>query len=167
MQTSPWWRWFTRGEHWLSLLGSESCPLVSEPWGVGVLCVGEVVAGDSCPLVSGPSPGWAPPARPAEASGCSAGGDGCLGERCLLSSTAFPTAERPRTGIHQAFLEPPAPGTTSCLEPPAPGTPPAPPANPQEPELQFLYLLIIQHIISRRKTLKIKTGKYQFQGKKR
>lgn len=98
-----------RGIFWLILLESESCPLVSEPCGVGVLCVGEVVDGENWLLLSDPSLSWFPLSRPApaaEASACSAGGDGCFGDRCLFSSTALPTAKRPQTAGFPSALQP-------------------------------------------------------------
>lgn len=88
------------------LLESESCPLVSEAWPVGELCVGEVVDGESWVLVSDPSLSWFPRIRPefrAEESDCSgmpkAGWESCFGDRCLFSSTALPTA-RKATNTH-------------------------------------------------------------------
>lgn len=118
-----------RGIYWFILLESESCPLVSEPWGVRALCVGD---GENWPLVSDPSLSWFPLTRPAlaaEPSACSAGGDGCFGDRCLFSSTALPTAKRPQTT-----------GFPSVLSG-VPGSQPTPPVTPKESELQTVFLL--------------------------
>lgn len=46
------------------LLGSESCPLVSEVCPLGELCVGDVVGTGTWLLLSGPSLSWVPRVRP-------------------------------------------------------------------------------------------------------
>lgn len=88
----------------------------------GVPCAGEVLAGENWPLVSDPSLSWPAAARPALAEGQSAGsagGDGCFGERCLLSSTALPTATATRVIVVTKLITDPRLSRYGSGRPPA------------------------------------------------
>lgn len=82
------------------LLGSDSCPLVSEAWVVGGLWVREEMDDMDWALVSDPSLSWFARFRPeleaeeSDTSGMPKVGWESFGDRCLFSSTALLTVHK-------------------------------------------------------------------------